>query len=427
VSKLKKAYSAFERLSATTSWPDHVTPLPFGEGEEKRFWPAGFNAGTTSAAIKARRPDIMVVSSDQPSSAAAVFTRNLCSAAPVSLSKEHLRTSASSMRAVVCNSGNANAATGERGMRDAETMAAETAAALGVHPEEVLVASTGVIGVALPIERMSEAIGSFSAVVLEGSGADAALAIMTTDTFPKFIAVDIALSGGTARLSGIAKGSGMICPDMATMLGFLFTDAAIDPALLQEMLSAANERSFNAITVDGDTSTNDMAAILASGRSGQIVRGSDDAGIFFSALETVMTFLARLIVLDGEGATKLVEIRVEGAENDEDAKKAARTIAGSSLVKTAMNGEDANWGRIIAAVGRSGARVDTERLTVKFNDLAILEPGYRSDFSEEEAKKILAEPGYTITISMGRGTGSASVWTCDLSREYVEINADYRT
>ncbi len=427
MNKLHKAYSAIERLAAGTSWPEHTTVLPAREAEKKQFWPKGFGAGTASAAIKTKRRDLLVISADEPAAAAAVFTRNRCSAAPVVLSKEHLARSAGSMRALVCNSGNANAATGESGFRDAQAMASKTAEALGIGPEEVLVSSTGVIGVPLPMGRIEKALDSFSAVVLEDSAVDAASAIMTTDTFPKFLATDVALSTGTIRLCGIAKGSGMICPDMATMLAFLLTDANIEPALLQAMLSKANARSFNAITVDGDTSTNDMVSLFAAGRGERLAEGSRDAEIFYNALESLMIFLARLIVFDGEGATKLVEIRVEGAKDDADAEKAARTVAGSSLVKTALNGEDANWGRIVAAVGRSGADVLTERLAVRFDDLVILQPGYVSDFSEEKAEKVLGERELTVTISMGDGPGRASVWTCDLSREYIEINADYRT
>lgn len=424
---LHKAYSAIEKLAAGTSWPEHTTPLSIRDASKKQFWPKGFSAGTAHAGIKPGKRNLMVITSDEPSSAAAVFTRNLCSAAPVTLSKEHLEQSASSMRAIVCNSGNANAATGSRGVADAKTMAEKTAEVLGLRPRDILVSSTGVIGVPLPMDRINSALDSFSAVLLEDSCADAAEAIMTTDTFPKFFALDVSVSFGSVRLCGIAKGSGMICPDMATMLAFLVTDANIGHSLLQEMLSKANERSFNSITVDGDTSTNDMVAILSKAGSKEILPGTRDADIFYTALESLMTFLAKLIVRDGEGATKLATIRVEGAVADTDAQKAARTVANSNLVKTALHGEDANWGRIIAAAGRSGAVFNPANVSIKFNDLVILKPGYVSEFSEKEAKKILSRSEYKITITLGNGPGNAVVHTCDLSKEYVDINGSYRT
>jgi glutamate N-acetyltransferase/amino-acid N-acetyltransferase len=302
------------------------------------------------------------------------------------------------MRAVICNSGNANAATGAQGMLDAERMAADTAAACGISPEEVLVASTGVIGQLLPVEKISRALPALEAAAGSDSWKDAAEAIMTTDTFPKVFGVDVALSGGTAKITGIAKGSGMICPNMATMLAFLSTDVSIEPSLLQELLAAANAVSFNSITVDGDTSTNDMASILASGRGAQVMRGSDDAVRFGEALRSVMTMLAQLIVIDGEGATKFVEIRIRGAASDDEARMAAMTVANSPLVKTAIHGEDANWGRIIAAVGRSGASFVQEELSVSFDSEPILKPGLDARFSEEEAKKIMSKDAFTITV-----------------------------
>jgi len=425
---LHKAYTIIETLADNTAWPENATPVSVRDADSKKYWPKGYGAGTTSAGIKSGKHDLMVLFAEKPSSAAAVFTRNLCSAAPVVLSKEHLAHSSSSMRAIVCNSGNANAATGDKGLRDATFMAEKTAEVLSIESHEVLVSSTGVIGVPLPVEKIKGALESFSAVVLEDSSATAAEAIMTTDTFPKFFALDVALSSSVVRICGIAKGSGMICPDMATMLAFLVTDANISPTVLQDMLSKANEKSFNTITVDGDTSTNDMAVILAGkGDSQKIIPGSRDAEIFYTALESLMLFLARLIVRDGEGATKLVAIHVEGAPSDSDAQKAARTIANSSLVKTALHGEDANWGRLIAAAGRSGAEFNPENVSVRFDDLVILEPGYVSDFSEKKAKKILSRDEYTITVTLGKGPGKAVVHTCDLSKEYVTINGSYRT
>ena len=425
---LPKDFPVTGELANRAQWPEHTIPFSLQDLAEKRFWPEGFRAGTASAGIKTDKPDLMVIVSDKPSTAAAVFTRNLCSAAPVSVSKKHLERSASSIRAIVCNSGNANAATGNRGLEDAKSMADKTAGVLGADPHEVLVSSTGVIGVPLPVDRISNALDAFSGGKLESTGKEAAEAIMTTDTFPKFQALDVSLSFGKVRLCGIAKGAGMICPDMATMLAFLVTDAKIGQPLLREMLQKANRKSFNTITVDGDTSTNDMAAILSNGSIGEeIAPETKDAELFYSALESLMTFLARLIVKDGEGATKLVAIHVEGAESVSDAQKVARTVAGSSLVKTALHGEDANWGRILAAAGRSGAVFNPETVSIKFNDLIILEPGYVSDFSEEAAKRVLSLSEYSITVSLGKGNGAATVHTCDLSKEYIDINGSYRT
>jgi glutamate N-acetyltransferase/amino-acid N-acetyltransferase len=370
---------------------------------------------------------MMLIVADRPASAAALFTTNLCCAAPVVLSRHHLQQSAASMRAIVCNSGNANAATGKQGMADAQAMVDAVAEQLSIKPEEVLVASTGVIGQLLPIERVHAGIVALPTTLQSNSVMGAVSAIMTTDTFPKFYAVDVALSSGTVRICGIAKGSGMICPNMATMLGFLATDAAIAPELLQTLLSEANRKSFNAITVDGDTSTNDMVAILASGAGAEVVAGSKDEALFSAALQSLMTLLAKLIVIDGEGATKLVEITVKGAVSNEEAELAARTIANSSLVKTAIHGEDANWGRIIAAAGRSGARFSEDELELWFNEMPILKKGLITDFSEDEAAIILAQPSYSITLSLGNGSGSATLWSCDLSKEYVEINGSYRS
>ena len=425
--KFHKGLKVIRKLSAVTPWPASVTPMPAASDGTQDFWPAGFSAGAVSAAIKYDRKDLMMLVADRAASAAALFTRNLCCAAPVVLSRDHLQRSASSVRAVVCNSGNANAATGDKGMDDALAMAEAVARELAVKPEEVLVASTGVIGQFLPIERVLGGISALPSTLQRESAFDAAQAIMTTDTFPKFFTLDLQLSGGNVRLSGIAKGSGMICPNMATMLAILATDASIAPDLLQKALRLANKKSFNAITVDGDTSTNDMVSILASGTGPEIAAESNDFDLFCEALEALMTFLAKLIVIDGEGASKLVTITVEGAADDRDAELAARTIAQSSLVKTAIHGEDANWGRIIAAAGRSGARFNQEELELHFNELSLLKPGFIAEYSETEASEIMAKDSYTITLRLGSGPGRATLWSCDLSKEYVEINGSYRS
>ncbi len=426
--KLCKGLEIIHQLSADTSWPSSVTPMASTEDGTRNFWPAGFSVGAVEANIKySGRKDLMLLVTDCPANAAALFTQNRCCAAPIMLSREYLQQSSSSIRAIVCNSGNANAATGDKGMADARAMAEAVANELGIKPEEVLVASTGVIGQLLPMENMLRGIAALPATLQRDSVLDAAGALMTTDTFPKFFTIELKLSTGTVRLSGIAKGSGMICPNMATMLGFFATDAAIAPDLLQEALKQANRNSFNAITVDGDTSTNDMVALLATGAGEPIEAGSNDYVLFCEALEALMLLLAKLIIIDGEGATKLVGITVTGAADDRDAELAARTIANSSLVKTAIHGEDANWGRIIAAAGRSGAIFNQEELELHFNDLPILKPGLIADFSEEAAAKILAQSSYTITLRLGKGSGKATIWSCDLSKEYVDINGSYRS
>ena len=423
----EKSVSAIQNLCDRSSWPEGVKPIIPGVTETGPFWPQGFTLSGINAGIKPVRKDLMLLMSDGPASAASVFTTNRCCAAPVELSRLNIAASSGVMRAVICNSGNANAATGAQGMIDATRMAADTAASYGIEPEAVLVASTGVIGQLLPVEKISAAMPAIRTAAGSDNWRDAAEAIMTTDTFPKAFGVDVALSGGTARIAGIAKGSGMICPNMATMLAFLSTDVSIEPSLLQELLSAANAVSFNAITVDGDTSTNDMASILASGLGPQILADTADALLFGEALRSVMTMLAKLIVVDGEGATKFVEIRIQGAASDDEARLAAMTVANSPLVKTAIHGEDANWGRIIAAVGRSGASFIQEELSVSFDYEPILKPGLDARFSEEEAKKIMSKDAFTITVTLGNGQGKAVVWTCDLSKRYIEINGSYRS
>jgi len=426
--KLNKGLKIIQELAAVTTWPATVTPMEAESDGTHGFWPEGFSSGAVAAEVKySNRKDLMLLSADAPCSAAALFTTNLCCAAPVMLSRKHLEQSASSIRAIVCNSGNANAATGAQGMNDALAMAEAAARELALKPEEVLVASTGVIGQLLPMEKVLGGIASLPSTLQRDSVIDTARAIMTTDTFPKFFTLEVRHSRGKVRLSGLAKGSGMICPNLATMLAFIATDADIAPSLLQKALQSANRSSFNAITVDGDTSTNDMVAILASGTGPEIEGESMDYTFFCEALEALMTFLAKLIVIDGEGAAKLVEINVVGASDQRDAELAARTIAQSSLVKTAIHGEDANWGRVVAAAGRSGARFNQDDLELYFNDLNVLKPGFIADFSEESAAEIMATNSYSITLRIGSGPGHARIWTCDLSKEYVDINGSYRS
>jgi glutamate N-acetyltransferase/amino-acid N-acetyltransferase len=391
--------------------------------------PRGFVAAGVHCGVKRAKKDVAVVASMLPAHAAAMFTVNTVPAAPVLVDKQQLR-SGTAVRALVINSGNANACTGERGLNDAWTMVRTAAAALGVKDAEVLVSSTGVIGQYLPMGKIAEGISAAVAALSPQGGTDAADAIMTTDTFRKQLAVRVDLGGTPVTLGGMAKGSGMIAPNMATMLGFVTTDAAVHPALLHDALREAVDRSFHRITVDGDTSTNDMVALMANGSAGNpVLDGKDDPryGVFRAALEHLLVRLAKMIVVDGEGATKFVEITVRGASTDADAVRAARAVATSSLVKTAINGEDANWGRIIAAVGNSGITFDGANTEILFGDVPILRPHYVIDFSEERAREVLSAKEVRITVDLHAGRGQATFWTCDLSREYVAINASYRS
>jgi len=391
--------------------------------------PAGFRAAGIHCGVKKSRKDLAMIASDVPAATAAVFTQNKVPAAPVIVDKLQVKAS-SVAQAIVVNSGNANACTGERGLNDAWSMVAETADALSIDPSLVLVSSTGVIGQYLPMEHIQTGIRIAANALNHAGGREAAEAIMTTDTFVKELAVKTHIGGTQIVLGGMAKGSGMIAPNMATMLGFVTTDAAVEPALLKQMLTLASDRSFNRISVDGDTSTNDMVVLMANGAAGSPLLAhaeQEDAQRFYNALEWLLTELAKMIVLDGEGATKLVAIQVNGAETEEEAVKAGRAVANSSLVKTALHGEDANWGRILAAIGYSGIDFDPEAVEIFFDEVPILQKKYSIDFSEVEAKRVLSKKELTITIELHKGNASACFWTCDLSKEYVDINAHYRT
>jgi glutamate N-acetyltransferase / amino-acid N-acetyltransferase len=391
--------------------------------------PEGFRAAGLHCGIKKGKKDLALVVSDTPAWCGATFTRNKVPAAPVLLDREQLVRSRR-ISALIVNSGNANACTGERGMADAWSMLRATARAAGLPEEEVLVSSTGVIGRFLPIEAIETGIPDAVRQLSRDGHTSAAEAIMTTDTFVKESAVRTSIAGVPAVFGGMAKGSGMIAPNMATMLAFITTDAAVAPDLLQRTVSAVVDHSFNRITVDGDTSTNDMVVVLANGRAGNtLLTGEEDPGYreFVTALEHLLVRLAKMIVHDGEGATKFVEIRVTGAASEADAEKAARSIATSSLVKTAIHGEDANWGRILAAVGNAGIEFAPDETEISFGNVPILRKNYRIDFSEDEAKGVLREKEIRILVRLNGGPGSATVWTCDLSKEYVAINANYRT
>ncbi|MFH1009463.1 MAG: bifunctional glutamate N-acetyltransferase/amino-acid acetyltransferase ArgJ [Candidatus Latescibacterota bacterium] len=391
--------------------------------------PKGFRAAAAAAQIKSgsTKKDVAILHSISQASAAAVFTTNKVKAAPLLVSRAHLSNGVA--QAIVANSGNANACTGQAGRKDAETMCRWASEKLNLAPEDVLVASTGVIGQRLPMDRIRAGIEAACHQLGEDGGMDAAQAIMTTDTVPKTETVEIQGSAGPMRITGMCKGSGMIAPNMATMLAFLMTDAAIAPALLEQLLREAVDRSFNMITVDGDMSTNDFVALLANGAAGvpPLEAGSPDCTAFSQALDEVCLSLARQIARDGEGATKLVTISVRGARDLAEARQVGMSVANSNLVKTALFGNDPNWGRILAAVGYSGADVAEERITLAIGALKIFEHGCGLDFAKSEGIEALRRPEVEIAIDLGQGNAEATVYTCDLSYDYVKINAEYTT
>ncbi|MGE5244858.1 MAG: bifunctional glutamate N-acetyltransferase/amino-acid acetyltransferase ArgJ [Betaproteobacteria bacterium] len=387
----------------------------------------GFRASGLSAGIKANgSPDLALLVSDPPASAAAVFTTNRAQAAPVLVSREHLAQSSGRIRAIVTNSGCANSCTGEDGVRAAREMADATARQLGCAAEEVLVASTGVIGVALPIDKVRAAIPAAVLALGEDGGAAAARAIMTTDPFPKEASARTSIAGRDVTVGGMAKGSGMIEPMMATMLGFVTTDAALPHALLDRALRQVVQDTFNAITVDGECSTNDCVMLLANGASGVAI---DEAGYdaFVALLYAVCLELALGIVRGGEGATKLVKVTVTGAASRDDARRAAKAIANSPLVKTAIHGGDPNWGRLVAVAGRAGVDFDLARAGVTIGSTVLFENGRPYDENAPAAAEHLKRTDVSVSVHLGAGRDTSTVWTCDLSAEYVRINADYRT
>ena len=391
--------------------------------------PAGFRTGAVHCGIKAEMSalDLVVLAADTPASAAALFTRNLAQAAPVTVSREHIERAHGVARAVVVNSGCANACTGAEGLAHARRMAAETAEAVGCAPQEVLVASTGVIGEALRIDRVVAGIRAAVPAMTRSSGSEAARAIMTTDLSPKEHAATVQTPHGVFNVGGMAKGAGMIEPNMATMLAFLTTDATVSPAVLQRALETSARDTFNAITVDGECSTNDSLFALASGASGVTI---DDA-TYPALLEgflTVSRELALDIVRGGEGATKLIAVTVSDANSVEAARQLARTIANSPLVKTAVHGADPNWGRIVSAAGRSGVAFDIDRASVHIGGTLLFEHGAAHDERAPRAAEHLQGSTVQLDVSLGSGGGaSATIWTCDLSAEYVRINGEYRT
>ena len=389
--------------------------------------PAGFRAAGVSCGIKASGPDLALLVADGAASAAGLFTTNLAQAAPVVLSRDHLARSKGLAKAVVVNSGCANACTGPAGFEIAWRTAELLAQHLGCDAEQVLVASTGVIGVALDFEKISKGAGAALGALQRDGGHDAALAIMTTDRSPKETAVQVRTSDGTFRVGGMAKGAGMIEPMMATMLAFVTCDARVAPSVLHRALTEVAAETFNAITVDGECSTNDSLLALASGRSGVEI----DERLYpalVGGLRTVCRYLAVEIVRGGEGATKLVTIHVAGAASIADARRAARAIANSPLVKTAIHGGNPNWGRLIAAAGRSGVLFDLDHAAVTIGPVVLFKNGRPSDEAAPEAASHLRANEVTMEVNLGSGgSHHATMWTCDFSAEYVRINADYRT
>lgn len=387
----------------------------------------GFRAAGVVGGIKKNgRKDLGLIACDGPASVAGVFTRNRVQAAPVLLDRE--RVGSGVCRAVIANSGNANCCTGSTGYHDAVRMARVAAIGLGIPEEQVLVASTGVIGEPLPVERIERAFPSLLETLSPEGVGDFAEAIMTTDRVPKVVSRLIEIDGRSVTLTGVAKGAGMIRPDVATMLCFLMTDARASAGLLKDMLSAGAERSFNRITVDGDTSTNDTVLMLASGRSNAGLEPAGAREAFQAMLDDVMLALAKWVVKDAEGSNKLVEIRVVGAATDGEARAMADTIAHSPLVKTALFGEDANWGRILAAAGRSGAALDPSRVDIFIGPVQMVSNGIGcGKAAEGAATRVLKTDEFSITVDLHLGLGRAEVYTCDLSIDYVKINADYRS
>lgn len=389
----------------------------------------GFKAAGVAVGIRKnnQKKDLAILYSEKPAVSAGVFTKNVFAAPPVLLDRELMHNATA--RAVVVNSGCANACTGEQGYTDALMMAKWTAQALHIEEKDVLVASTGVIGEYLPMEKVKRGINLAAAELSPEGGNDAALAIMTTDTVEKETAYQFDLGGKPVTLGGMAKGSGMIHPNMATMLAFISTDIAMEKPLLQEALKEAVDRSFNVISVDGDTSTNDTVLLLASGTAGAAAIGAKgpEYQAFLEALTGVCIELAKMIVMDGEGATKLLEVRLKGCTDYATAKTLALKVLTSNLVKTAFFGEDANWGRIVTALGNSGITFDPAKVSIYLGDLLVAEDGRGVPLNEERAKEILTQREIPVTIYMGAGQQEAVAWGCDLSYEYVTINGSYRT
>jgi glutamate N-acetyltransferase/amino-acid N-acetyltransferase len=405
----------------------------FPDESTKLFLPAGFRWAAVEARIRyVGRPDLALIDCGSDGVAAAVFTQNTFAAAPVKVSRETLVSSAGRVRGVVANSGCANAATGADGMAAARAMASH--AATTVAPDNdapFLVCSTGTIGTMIPMEKVLPAIGKAATELASSEAAFRAVAraIMTTDTRPKYASLEINIGGGSVRIAGCAKGSGMIYPRMATLLAFVMTDACISPDLLHQCFAQNVDTTLNCLTVDGDTSTNDSAIVMASGASGVRVDAADPGTVaaFSAGMGQVLRCLTLQLARDGEGATKLIEVHVAGARSFDDAKRVALAIANSNLVKTAIHGRDANWGRIACAVGNSGVDIVPDLAAIAIGDLPLFDRGLPLDFSEERALAILSEETVSIHVDLRLGNASATAWTCDLTEKYIEINGAYRT
>ena len=392
----------------------------------------GFSASGVHCGVRKNRTkkDVCLIFSDTVATAAAVYTQNLVKGAPLTVTKNNIADGTA--QAIICNSGNANTCNAD-GIEVAEKMCQLTAEALGIKATDVVVASTGVIGQKLDVNIIASGIPALKENLSENGGGEAAEAIMTTDVAKKEIAVEFTVGGKTCRMGGIAKGSGMIHPNMATMLVFITTDCAISRDMLQKALSSDIQNTFNMISIDGDTSTNDMVTVLANGKAGnaEITAEGEDFTAFMQALNTVNTYLCRMIAADGEGATKLIECKVTGAKDEKTAKTVAKSVICSSLLKAALFGADANWGRVLCAIGYSGADVDVNKVDVSFKsvkgEVAVCKNGAGVDFSEETAKEILLEKEIEIAVELNSGNAGASAWGCDLTYDYVKINGDYRT
>jgi glutamate N-acetyltransferase/amino-acid N-acetyltransferase len=389
--------------------------------------PKGFLATGVRCGVKTAGRDLALIVTKEPASVAGTFTLNMVKAAPVLLSQKHV--ALGKAHAIIANAGNANACTGDQGMLDAQRMAEATARELGLRPETILVCSTGVIGHAMPMDQIERGIVDAAKMVTSDGGSFASEAIMTTDTRPKEIALEFEIEGVPVRIGGISKGSGMICPNMATMLAFITTDAAIESMLLQKALNNSVDKSFNCVTVDGDGSTNDTVLVLANGTSGAaaIAEGSKSYQTFCEALDTVCIYLAKEIAGDGEGATKRVTIHVEQVVDAEKARLIAKTIANSNLTKTAIFGNDPNWGRIMAAAGRSGAQFDPATTNLWLCGTQLVASGQPVAFDAASVSNAMKAKDVEIRLTLGEGSASATMWTCDFSYDYVRINAEYHT
>ena len=387
----------------------------------------GVRFATAAAGVKYQgRTDVMLAVADAGSSVAGVFTKSATRAAPVLDCQDKIGKSSDAGAAILVNSGNANAFTGKFGRASVEAITSAVSDSTNMPVERVFTSSTGVIGEPLPHDRVIAVIDELNRNLSENALEDAARAIMTTDTYAKGASAVIETPAGPVNIAGIAKGSGMIAPDMATMLVYIFTDAKIEQSVLQQMISSITEQTFNCITVDSDTSTSDTLLAVATGASGIAIAGADKE--FSDALKSVMLELAHLVVRDGEGATKFVEINVSGAANDADAKTHAMAIANSPLIKTAIAGEDPNWGRVVMAIGKSGAAADRDRLSISFGDILVAKEGWvADDYREHDGANYMKNDHIVLNVDVGMGDGKSTVWTCDLTHGYIEINADYRS